>query len=70
MARQKQALRSSSQLGTQGCLLPGVAWLAGVTAENNIPGSAGCSIGHKFVALEGCSPALSGARVGEGGEGD
>lgn len=56
--------------GHRACLLPCVAWLAGVTAENNIPGGTGSSIGHKFVALEGCSPALPGARVGEGGEGD
>lgn len=44
-----------------------VAWLTGVTAEDNIPGSLESGIGHKSMALEGYIPALPGASVVGGG---
>lgn len=64
MTRQGRLSEAVPSWGHRAWLLPCVAWLAGVAAENNIPGSTGSSLGHKFVALEGCSPDLPGARVG------
>lgn len=50
---------------------PGCAFLCGlanwVTAEDNSPGSPECGIGHKFTALEGCTPALPRASIVGGG---
>lgn len=57
---------SQEQFPVGGWLPPCVAWLAGVMAES-ITGRPDHSIGHKFMALEGCTPALPGARVVGGG---
>lgn len=43
-----------------------VAWLTGVTAEDNIPGSPQSDRGHKFMALEGYNALLGASMVGDG----